>query len=609
MLPNASLFTEEENAFAARLQSPELGQGHMFESWPGPGQDDDAKRALIQQCQKLNSQYPGGLLGYVNNAKTLLAASCAGDNPYEGCTPTVPDGERLEYGTDAFAGAEATGMKAAKNAAFVLVAGGLGERLGYHGIKVALPMETTTGDCYLSKYCAFIQALQVRCGPDVRLPLFIMTSGDTHEKTMALIQSNNYFGMDEGQIIVAQQEKVPAIVNNDGKFAMSSTNPYVVETKPHGHGDVHMLLHSTGTASKWNAEGRKWIVFFQDTNGLVSRSIPAALGVSSKNNFALNSLTVPRKPGEPVGGICKLVNNSESTTLTINVEYNQLDPLLRATISPDGDVADASGFSPYPGNINVLIFNCPSYDAILQQSGGNIPEFVNPKYADEAKTQFKKPTRLECMMQDFPKLFGPSDKIGFTQIERWLSFSAVKNNPKDARAKYDKTTFAESASTGEASEYYFGRRVLARCGVSVEENGTLVDYGGIPTQTGARVVLCPNFGVTMAEIASKFPTPADVTITSKSSLVLDGSSVTIKSLRLDGALIISAVDGAEVLVDGAVVENAGWTFDPVAFDDASREEKYRIRGYAPSARDGESVFNITAAGKYIIDGNGLRNLE
>ena len=26
-------------------------------------------------------------------------------------------------------------------------------------------------------------------------------------------------------------------------------------------------------------------------------------------------------------------------------------------------------------------------------------EFVNPKYADAAKTIFQKPTRLECMMQ------------------------------------------------------------------------------------------------------------------------------------------------------------------------------------------------------------------
>lgn len=363
------------------------------------------------------------------------------------------------------------------------------------------------------------------------------------------------------------------------------------------------------TASKWSKDGKKWIVFFQDTNGLVFRSVPAALGVSVKNNFALNSLTVPRKPGEPVGGICKLVNEEKKTSLTINVEYNQLDPLLRATISPEGDVADSeNGFSPYPGNINVLIFHCPTYNEILQQSGGNIPEFVNPKYADEEKTTFKKPTRLECMMQDFPKLFTPNNKVGFTQIERWLSFSAVKNNPTDARAKYDKTSFAESASTGEASSYYFGRRVLARCGVSIEENGPLVNYLNIPTQSGARVVLCPNFGTTASELISKFPTPEMVSITATSSLVLDGSSVIIKSLQLDGALIITAVDGAEVIVDGAVVKNDGWTLTSVAFDDVSVEEKYRIRGYIPSERNSEQVYNVTVPGKYVIDAEGLRSV-
>ena len=39
----------------------------------------------------------------------------------------------------------------------------------------------------------------------------------------------------------------------------------------------------------------------------------------------------------------------------INVEYNQLDPLLRATGNPDGDVNCETGYSPFPGNINQVI--------------------------------------------------------------------------------------------------------------------------------------------------------------------------------------------------------------------------------------------------------------
>ena len=41
------------------------------------------------------------------------------------------------------------GVRAAGDAAFVLVAGGLGERLGYSGIKLALPSDTARGACFL----------------------------------------------------------------------------------------------------------------------------------------------------------------------------------------------------------------------------------------------------------------------------------------------------------------------------------------------------------------------------------------------------------------------------------------------------------------------------
>lgn len=50
--------------------------------------------------------------------------------------------------------------------------------------------------------------------------------------------------------------------------------------------------------------------------------------------------------------------------MVINVEYNQLDPLLRASGYPDGDVNSETGYSPFPGNINqvclvVYMLKCP----------------------------------------------------------------------------------------------------------------------------------------------------------------------------------------------------------------------------------------------------------
>lgn len=48
----------------------------------------------------------------------------------------VPTGETLTFADESFNKFEDTGVQEACKAAFVLVAGGLGERLGYSGIKV-----------------------------------------------------------------------------------------------------------------------------------------------------------------------------------------------------------------------------------------------------------------------------------------------------------------------------------------------------------------------------------------------------------------------------------------------------------------------------------------
>ena len=81
----------------------------------------------------------------------------------------------------------------------------------------------------------------------------------------------------------------------------------------------------------------------------------------------------------------------------INVEYNQLDPLLRTQGDCLGDVADPqTGYSPFPGNANNLIIEMSAYAKTLRgEDQGVVLEFVNPKYKDDTRTTFKKPTRLE----------------------------------------------------------------------------------------------------------------------------------------------------------------------------------------------------------------------
>ena len=413
-----------------------------------------------------------------------------------------------------------------------------------------------------------------------------MTSGDTNAKTVALLSANNYFGMDKDQITIVQQgQGVPALYDNDAHIALDKKDPYDIQMKPHGHGDIHALLHSNGVAKAWKAQGMKWTVFFQDTNGLAFHTLALSLGVSSKMGLIMNSITCPRKAKQAIGAITKLTKGDEQKTM--NVEYNQLDPLLRATVSPEGDVNDESGFSPYPGNINQLVFNLDSYASILKRTKGVMPEFVNPKYADAEKTIFKKPTRLECMMQDFPTVLQGSEteKVGFTSLASELCFSPVKNATADGVTLQQKGTHPGVAATGEADQSGAMARILRSIGCQVEE-GSKVTFNGIEVTSGPDFVLKPSFAACSTELKKKFPNPSAVKISGNSSLVLSGEGLTIESLDLDGAAVIECEDGASGVISNLTVKNSGWVKEP---NTSSDSEVIRMRGYDMSRLETEKI--------------------
>ena len=261
----------------------------------------------------LDDAYPGGLAAYLSKARALLEDAHAGVNPFADFEAKVPDGDHLAYEDEpeAYIQAEENGLdKAASGLAFVLVAGGLGERLGYSGIKLSLETELCTEQNYLEFYVRWIQAVQDvvrerKQMPDLKLPLVIMTSGDTDPLTRQLLEENDYYGMKD-QLTIVTQDKVPALRDGSAGLALEDDDRWAVQTKPHGHGDVHHLLLREGLIDQWEKEGRSHVVFFQDTNALVVNSILAATGVSVERDFQMNSICIPRLAGEAAGAIASL---------------------------------------------------------------------------------------------------------------------------------------------------------------------------------------------------------------------------------------------------------------------------------------------------------------
>lgn len=569
----AASLTADQSALCAALL--EENQHHLFVDWDPAGTRDADKHAFIDSLLQAHQSYPGGLPGYIRNARKLLAEASTGTNPFDGYTPAQPDIVDLSHFGPDYDKAEATGLKCLAETAIVLVAGGLGERLGYHGIKLDIPVETTESTSYLAHYASFIRAASERAGRPV--PLIIMTSRDTHPGTLASLKANANFGLADSQITILRQELVPALSDLDAHLALEGK--YNLVLKPHGHGDIHMLLHTSGTAQKLADSGIRHLLFIQDTNGQVFNAALAAIGVSEEQGYDFNSIAVNRVPGEAVGGIARLVKPGHPD-LTLNVEYNQLDPLLRATVSPEGDIPNEHGHSLFPGNINLLVIRLAPYIKVLEASGGVVAEFVNPKFADATRTTFKKPARLETLMQDLPKSFTSGEKTGVTIFDRTWCFSACKNNLADAASKAAANSPAESASSAENDFYLAGREKLRKAGMAVSD-GPVRSIRGIAFTTGPRVILRPSFALTLQEIRDRI---TGGSISGDATLIVEGD-VRLENVVIEpgATLVAQASPGTSTVLSNTTIP-IGKTYTLHELTDAEMSspdtpEYLKIRGY------------------------------
>lgn len=80
-------------------------------------------------------------------------------NPYDKYKPEVPKGYFLKPGQQEFEDFEELGLAELSKTGFVLIAGGLGERLGFSSIKISLPVITIEEDySYLRYYAEYALA-------------------------------------------------------------------------------------------------------------------------------------------------------------------------------------------------------------------------------------------------------------------------------------------------------------------------------------------------------------------------------------------------------------------------------------------------------------------
>ena len=518
----------------------ELNQIEIIEKYKISNEEE--KKKFIEQFNYLEKATPGGIKDYIKRAKILLEESKNNINPFKDYTPEVPLGFDIKVGSDQFYELDKLGFEQIENTVFVLVAGGLGERLGYPDIKIGIETDLITKRKFIEIYIEYIKAFENRIKKNKKkdenwfIPLCIMTSDDTHNKTLELLNKNKNFGLKENQISIVKQEKCLAILDNECHLALIK-DKLILETKPHGHGDIHYLLYKSEKVKNWIKEGKKYLVLFQDTNILSFNCIPSSIGTSIKLNLDINSICVPRKPKDAIGAICKLVKK-DGTSITNNVEYNQLDSLLKEKYNKEGNVPNKDGISDFPGNINIIIFKLDTYIKALEETKGLIPEFVNPKYTDETRTKFKSPTRLECLMQDLPKLLKNGENVGFTSFERWFCFSACKNKLKDACTKLKKNQSPESAFSIEQDIFIYNKKILEIIGkleIDQTEKENELNIEECKIKFGPKIIIYPEFAPTVTELRDKLlKMKKKIKMTNNSTLILKKDVNIEEGINLDG---------------------------------------------------------------------------
>jgi UDP-sugar pyrophosphorylase len=523
---------------------------------------------------------------YLNRAKKLLQNNTVQES---NITPELPQTFDISFKDTIYSELETIGAQAVDSVCFVLVAGGLGERLGHSNHKLTIVPELLTKKNFISHYSNSIKTLQKNS--KTKIPLVIMVSPEAESTIKNLLKNNNYYGLDSKQIKILTQEQVPAFIGNNPVVVKKTLNSKEILHKPCGHGNIHRLIYKNNLTSKWLEQEKKWIIFFQDTNLVFFQNILASLGKSVVEDCDFNFLTTKTKEGDSIGSILKICQkNDKNIHNTINVEYNEIKKFLNKHPNFKKNTKKLSG------NTNQFIVSLKTYDETIKKSKGIVPEFVNPKYEDQQKTIFKSPCRIETLMQDFAKHLNENHKVTCTNIIDKIIFYPIKFPLSEKNQRNRKGLPSYCIEDSEINFLKSQIEILRKYNIEIVQNKNTID----PLWNYPKISLGDYFSLHSQKTKELFPNPEKIKISSTSTLILEGENITIKSLTLDGTLIVKTNSQAELIIEDLNIKNKGWVYTK----DIKAEKDY-LRDYSLKKIEQKKI-KIDSPGKYLLNNKILK---
>ncbi|KAG5648551.1 hypothetical protein DXG03_003162 [Asterophora parasitica] len=267
-----------------------------------------------------------------------------------------------------------------KQLAVLKVNGGLGTSMGLQGAKSAL--EVKDGQTFLDLVVQ--QITHVNASQDANVPLLLMTSFNTHEDTLRIIQK---YDPKQVRITPFMQSKYPRIMKDSLLPCPKKESDDKAAWYPPGHGDLYTTLYRSGMLDRLLKEGRQYLfVSNSDNLGAVVDSRILQHMIDTKAEFLME--VTDKTKADIKGG-----------TL---IDYDGTIRLLEiAQVSSEHSEEFKSVRKFRIFNTNNLWINLKALKKVMDNGGMELEIIVNPKVTDDGHSIIQLETAAGAAIRHF----------------------------------------------------------------------------------------------------------------------------------------------------------------------------------------------------------------
>ena len=243
---------------------------------------------------------------------------------------------------------------AAGKVAILMVAGGMGSRLGYDGPKGCYQLDLHSGKSIYQIQAEKVLSLSRRSNHDV--PFLVMTSPVTDSDTRDVFAAHGYFGLKPEQVRFFSQGTVPS-TDSDGKVLLKA--PGHLLENPDGHGGCYQALVKSGELATLVKQEIEHLVYIQVDNILAPVDDNILVGAAiAEQAEVVTKVLEKANPDEKVGHLVHIGDHDHI------VEYTELNAEQTRLKNDDGEYIFRWG-SPAMHCWNVPFLNT--------RAGGTLP--------------------------------------------------------------------------------------------------------------------------------------------------------------------------------------------------------------------------------------------